>query len=88
MLHDEVFGIHCGVYVIAARLCEHSNLVMFEKRAAKTLQHGYRYGDILMLYDTITTSEWFFCYNWHEICSSNKLLDFSSIYYFLFKYAI
>ena len=76
------------VYVIAARLCEHSNLVMFEKRAAKTLQHGYRYGDILMLYDIITTYEWFFCYNWHKLCSSNKLLDFSSIYNFLVKYAI
>ena len=76
------------VYVIAERLCEHSNLVMFEKRAAKTLQHGYRYGDILMLYDIITTYEWFFCYNWHKLCSSNKLLDFSSIYNFLVKYAI
>ena len=47
------------VYVIAARLCEHSNLVRFEKRAAKTLQHGYRYGDILMLYDIIATYEGF-----------------------------
>ena len=41
------------VYLRAARLCEHSNLVMFEKRAAKTLQHGYRYGDILILSDII-----------------------------------
>ena len=76
------------VYVEAARLCEHSNLVMFKKRAAKTLQHVYRYGDILMLYDIITTYEWLFCYNRHELCSTNRLLDFSSIYYFLVKYAI
>ena len=52
------------VYVIAARLCEHSNLVRFEKRVAKTLQHGYRYGDIFILYDIITTYEWFVCHNW------------------------
>ena len=64
------------VYVIAARLCEHSNLVMFEKRAAKTLQHRYRYGDICMLYDIITTYEWFFCYNWHKLCFCDKLLIF------------
>ena len=49
-------------YVIAALLCEHSNLVRIKKRVAKTLQHGYRYGDILMLYDIITTYEWFFCH--------------------------
>ena len=49
------------VYGMAVRLCEHSNLVRFEKRAAKTLQHGYRYGDIFVLYDVITTYEWFFC---------------------------
>ena len=43
-----------GVYVMAARLCEHSNLVRFEKRAAKTLQYGYRY--------VRTTREWvIFC---------------------------
>ena len=76
------------VHVIAVRLCAHPNLVMFKKRAAKTLQHGYRYGDIPMLYDTITTYEWFFCYNWHKLCSGNKLLDFSSRYNFLVKYAI
>ena len=75
------------MYAITVRLCEHSNLVRFEKRAAKTLQHGYRYGDILMLYDIITTYEWFFCFDWHELCSSNKLLDFPSIHYFLVKYA-
>ena len=45
---------------MAARLYQHSNLVMFEKRAAKMLQHGYRYGDILVLYGVITTYEWFF----------------------------
>ena len=60
------------VYVVAARLCEHSNSVRFEKRVAKTLQHGYRHGDIIMLYDIITTYEWFFCHNWHELCSGNK----------------
>ena len=42
------------VCLIAPRLCEHSNLVRFEKRAAKTLQHGHRYGDILMLCDIKT----------------------------------
>ena len=76
-------------YVIAARLCEHSNLIRFGKRAAKKLQHGYRYGDILMWYDIIATYEWFFCYNLHELCSSNRLLDLSSIYFWsttLFKY--
>ena len=30
------------------------------------------YGNILMLYDIINTHEWFFCYNWHEFCSSKK----------------
>ena len=73
------------VYVIASRLCEHSKLARFEKRAAKTPQCGLRCGKILMLYDIINTYEWFFCYNWHELCSSNKLLDFSIIY--CFKYA-
>ena len=43
------------VYVIAARLCEHSNLARFEKCVGKTLQHGYIYGDILMLNDVIIT---------------------------------
>ena len=76
------------VYVIASRLCEHSNVVKFEKRSAKTPQHGHRYGNILMLYDTINTHGCFFCYNWHELCSSNKLLDFSIINCFLVKYAI
>ena len=76
------------VYVIASCLCEHSNVVNFEKRAAKTPQHGHRYGNILMLYDTITTHRCFFCYNWHELCSSNKLLYFSIMHCFLVKYAI
>ena len=76
------------VYVIASRLCEHSNVVKFEKRAAKTPQHGHRYGNIIILYDTINTYEYRFCYNWHELCSSNKLLDFSITYCFLVKYAI
>ena len=48
------------VDVIATRLCKRSNLVRFEKCVAKTLQHGYRYGDIIMLHDIITTYEWFF----------------------------
>ena len=71
------------VYVTTSRLCGHWSLVRFEKRAVKTLQHVHRYGD--MLYDIINTHEWIFCYNWHELYSSNKLLDFSSIYCFLFK---
>ena len=48
------------VFVTAPRLCEHSNLVRFEKCAAKTPQHGLRYGNILMLYDIINTHEWLF----------------------------
>ena len=44
-----------SVYVTASRLCGHWNLVRFEKRAVKTLQHVYKYGDIRMLYDMI---EW------------------------------
>ena len=75
------------VYVTASRLCEYWNLVRFEKRAAETPQHGLRYGNILMLYDIINTDEWFFCYNWHELCSNNK---FSHHIHFLsnmlFKY--
>ena len=39
------------VYIIASRVCEHSNLVRFEKRAAKALQHGHIYGDIRLLHD-------------------------------------
>ena len=87
VLQDEVFFIYCAKYH-ESRLCEHSNVVKFEKRAAKTPQHGHRYGNIIMLYDTINTYECFFCYNWHELCSSSKLLDFSTIYSFLVKYAI
>ena len=41
------------------RLREHSKPVKFEKRAAKTLQHGHRYGDIRLLYDMIGTYDWF-----------------------------
>ena len=75
MLHDEVFCIYYGkyqkciqcviiyydvlVYIIATRLCEHSNSVKFEKYAAKTVQHGHRYGDILMSYDMINIYELF-----------------------------
>ena len=70
------------VYVTASCLCEHSNSVRFEKRAAKMPQHGLRYGNM------INTYEWFFCFSWHEFCSCNKLSDFSFIYCFLVKYAI
>ena len=80
--------INNNKHVIGSRLCERSKLARFEKRAAKTPQRGLRYGKILMLCDIINTYEWFFYYNWHELCSSNKLLDFSSIYCFLVKYAI
>ena len=88
------------VYDIAARFCYYSNKMRFEKRAAKRLQHGHTYGDILMLYDIITTYGWFFCYNWHELCcywnisrvnysrNNNKKFYFSSIYYCLVRYAI
>ena len=37
------------MYVITSRLCEHSNIVRFEKRAVKTPQHGLRYGNIRYL---------------------------------------
>ena len=43
------------VYVVASRLCEYSNTVRFEKRAAQTLQHGYKNADILMLHGMIVT---------------------------------
>ena len=76
------------VYVIASCLWEHSNLVRFEKRLAKTPQRVFKYGSILMLCDKINTYEWFFCSNWYELCSSTKLLDFTFIYCFLVKYAI
>ena len=71
------------VFVIASRLCEHSNIVRFEKRAAETLQHGHIYGDSLMLYGMINTYQWFPCYDWNELCFSNKSIDFSSMYCFL-----
>ena len=32
-----------------------------------------------MLYGMIYTDEWFFCYNWHELYPSNKLLFFRHI---------
>ena len=73
------------VYITVPRLCGHWNLVKFEKRAVKTLQHVHRYGDILMFYDMINNHKWIFCYNWHELYFSNKLLDFSSIYCLLVK---
>ena len=76
------------VYVLASRLCENSNVVKFKERAVKTPQHGHRHGNILILYDTINTYGCFFCYNWHELCSSNKVFDFSIIYCFLVKYAV
>ena len=41
------------MYVITSRLYEHSNVVRFEKRTAKTLQHEHKYGNIFMLYDMI-----------------------------------
>ena len=77
------------VYVIVSRLCKHSNVIKFEKRAAKTPQHGHRYGNILRLYDTINTYKCcFFCYNWHELCSSSQSSDFSIICSFMVKCAI
>ena len=72
----------------SSRLFEHSNVVKFEKCAAKTLQHGHKYGDILMLWGMINTYERFPCNYRHELCSSNKLLDFSIIYCFLVKHTI
>ena len=47
-------------------------------------------GDVFMLYGMIYTYEWFFCYNWHELYPSNKLLFFHAYIVFwwntLFKY--
>ena len=60
----------------------------FQKRAAKTPYHGHRYGNSLTLHNKINTHELFFCYNWNELCSSNKSLNSSIIYCFLVKYAI
>ena len=67
------------VYLIVSCLCEHSNLVRVEKRAAKTLQHEHRYIDIPPLYDIINIYDWCFYYNWHKLYSIDKFLDFSSI---------
>ena len=47
-------------YVIPSHLWEHLNLVRFKKRAAKTPQHGFRYGSIIMPYDIINN---YFYYN-------------------------
>ena len=58
------------------------------KRRCQKQQHGHRYGNILMICDTINTFECFFFCDWHELCSSSKLLDFSIIYCFLVKHAI
>ena len=35
-----------------------------------------------MLFDMMNIYEWFFCYNWDELCSRDILFYFSSIYYF------
>ena len=64
------------------------NVVRFEKRAAKTLQHVHKYDDIVMLYGMINTYKWFPCNNWPQLYFSNKSSDFSSTYCFLVKYVI
>ena len=59
ILHNEFFAIIVeniiSTYGIPSRLCEHSKLVRFEKCAAKTLQHGQIYGDIIMLHNMTNT---------------------------------
>ena len=60
---------------------------VWKTRCQNATTRIYIYGNILILYDTINTYECFFCYNWHELSSSNKVLDFSIIYCFLVKYA-
>ena len=37
---------------------------------------------------TLSWCTMIFCYNWHVLCSSNKLLYFSSIHCFLIQYAV
>ena len=76
------YDVKCMIH----RLDEHSKVARFEKGRANTLQHGLGYGDSLMLYDMINTYEWVFRYNWHELCSSTKLLYFFDRYCFLVQF--
>ena len=70
------------------RLGEHPNLVRFEKRAVKTLQHGQIYGDVFLFHEMTNTYEW-----WSAIIDTNYI--FVANYYafpvyivFLAKYGI
>ena len=67
---------------------EHPNLVRFEKRAVKTLQHGQIYGDVFLFHEMTNTNEW-----WSAIIDTNYI--FVANYYafpvyivFLAKYGI
>ena len=46
------------LYQLPSRLGEHSVLVRFEKRVAEMLQHGQKYGVIVLLYGMKNTYEW------------------------------
>ena len=56
------------MYDIPPRLGEHPNLVRFEKRAVKTLQHGQIYGDVFLFHEMTNTYEW-----WSAIIDTNYI---------------
>ena len=56
------------MYDIPLRLGEHPNLVRFEKRAVKTLQHGQIYGDVFLFHEMTNTYEW-----WSAIIDTNYI---------------
>ena len=51
------------------RLGEHPNLVRFEKRAVKTLQHEQIYSDVFLFHEMTNTYEW-----WSAIIDTNYIL--------------
>ena len=56
------------MYDIPPRLGEHPNLVRFEKRAVKTLQHGQIYGDVFLFHEMTNTDEW-----WSALIDTNYI---------------
>ena len=56
------------MYDIPPGLGEHPNLVRFEKRAVKTLQHGQIYGDVFLFHEMTNTYEW-----WSAIIDTNYI---------------
>ena len=58
-----------------------SNLVRFEKRAVKTLQHGQIYGDVFLFHEMTNTYEW-----WSAIIDTNHI--FVANYYAFLVYIV